>query len=70
MFGLDDRQRMFGTEDYGISAVEPQRDSAPWSIAFARHFHGPESRRFDLNLKLLHRRDEDVPSVRLASQNR
>ena len=69
MLRFEDRQRMFGTEDHRIAAVEPERDSTTRPVALFRHFDGPKSCRLNVDLEPFDRCDEHVPPVRLASQN-
>src|SRR4051812_2723714 len=65
-----DGERMIGTEDDRIAAVERECDSLVRPLTLDPHLDGSERRRFDLDVEFLDRGNEDVAAIPLATEDR
>src|SRR5205085_9769277 len=52
VFGALNAQRMLGSQDHRIAAIEPERDAAIAAFAFAVHLDRSERGAFDLDVEL------------------
>ena len=68
--GFHDRERMVGTKDHGVAAVEAERDPLALPFALTLHLERPKRRRFNLDIEFFDWGDENVATVRLAPEDR
>jgi len=69
IFAVDDAQRVIGTEEHGVPAVELERNRPVAAAAVAGHLRCPERRRVNVDLELLDGSDQHMAAVGLASQH-
>lgn len=67
--GIDNRKRMIGPGDHGVTAIELEGEGALIAFAFAGHGNGAERGAFDLYRQLFDRGDEDMAAIRFAAEH-
>src|SRR6476469_2261046 len=60
---------MIGTENYGVAAIEGERDRLIAAFALSTHLSGAERRAFHFDVQFFNRRDQHVPSIRFAPEH-